>query len=107
MTHTWKAEKARIEKRKARGRKQWILETPDHRWQVAQDTGGEYCMNWAEGIGPLTLAVFTHRSEKIRRKVYDAVRMDDLVWSLNDATRPQWWTHRAKADDEVFSAIAA
>jgi hypothetical protein len=110
MKHTWNEEQARIEKRKARkvaGRKRWILETPDHQWQVVQDTGGAYFMNWAEGTGPLTLAVFTRRSEKVRRKVYDAVRVDDLVWSLNDGTRPQWWTHRAKAEDGVFSVIAA
>jgi hypothetical protein len=44
-----------------------------------QDTGGAYCMNWAEGTGPLTLAVFTRRSEKVRRKVYDTVRMDYLI----------------------------
>jgi hypothetical protein len=95
MTHTWKAEKVRIEKRKAKkvaGRKRWILETPDHQSQVAQDTGGAYHMNWSEGTGPLTLAVFNRRSEKVRLRVCDAVRMDGLVWSVYNAERPQWWT---------------
>jgi hypothetical protein len=95
MTHTWKAEKVRIEKRKAKkaaGRKRWILETPDHQWQVAQDTGGAYHMNWSEGTGPLTLAVFNRRSEKVRLRICDTVRMDGLVWSLYNAERPQWWT---------------
>jgi len=62
--------------------KRWILETPDHQWQVAQDTGGAHFMNWSEGTGPLTLAVFNRRDEKLRLRVCDAVHMDGLVWSV-------------------------
>jgi hypothetical protein len=108
--HTWEAEKARIEKRKARkaaGRKRWILETPDHRWQVAQDTGGAYFMNWAEGTGPLTLVVFAGRSEALRSELRDKLGVEELVWTLYDAERPQWWTHHTKGADEVFDVIAA
>ncbi len=66
-----------------------------------------YCMNWAEGTGPLTLSVFNRREEKLRQRMCATVRVDELIWSLYDADRPQWWTHHAKAEDEVFNDIAA
>jgi hypothetical protein len=85
MKHTWNDEQSRIEtamRRKPPAANAGSLKTPDHQWQVAQDTGGAHYMNWCEATGPLTLAVFARRSEKVRLRICDTVRMDGLVWSL-------------------------